>query len=313
MTGPSATGATSAVPEWEAEHAVSVAQAIVLIGSQFPRLRGAPIAPLATGWDNTVFLVDRHWVFRFPRRRAALDCLRRETAILPRLGRRLPLAVPEPEMIGEPSGDYPWPFWGARFIAGTELAESGLPEGDRVRAARELGGFLRTLHDPGLGAEVGGDLPCDPLHRADPAVRAPMAREWLQRLRYERDPAMDRLLERAERLGAPTGDPVLVHGDLHVRHLLLTGDGNACGVIDWGDVCLADPAADLAIAYAGFAGASRSAFLAAYGPVDPERELRARTLAVFLSAALACHAESTGRAALLREALAGLRRSVSPR
>jgi aminoglycoside phosphotransferase (APT) family kinase protein len=41
---------------------------------------------------------------------------------------------------------------------------------------------------------------------------------------------------------------VLCHGDLHVRHLLVDGDGSAAGVIDWGDLCLADAAVDLSIA-----------------------------------------------------------------
>lgn len=313
---------------WEAEHAVTIAQAEMLIGAQFPRLRHAPVEPLASGWDNTVFLVDRRWVFRFPRREQALGCLRHETAVLPRLGPHLPLPVPEPKLIGEPSGDYPWPFWGARHLPGIELADSGLPDSGRVRAARELGGFLRVLHDPALGAEVnaqvtaetGTGLPHDPLHRADPGVRVPLARERLQQIErlgrrpevpwYEPDPALDLLFEQAADLGPPTADPVLVHGDLHVRHLLVTAAGSACGVIDWGDVCLGDPAVDLSLGYAGFAGAARSAFTAAYGPIDPERELRARTLAVFLSAVLADYAASTGRKTLLDEALAGLRRSV---
>lgn len=54
------------------------------------------------------------------------------------------------------------------------------------------------------------------------------------------------------------GPLAVCHGDLHVRHLLVDRDGSATGVIDWGDLCLADPAVDLSIAYFGFAGKPRT-------------------------------------------------------
>jgi aminoglycoside phosphotransferase (APT) family kinase protein len=118
------------------------------------------------------------------------------------------------------------------------------------------------------------------------------------------------LLEEGRGLAPPAAEPVLVHGDLHVRHLLLDDRGDASGVIDWGDVCLADPALDLALAYAAFSGPARVALVDAYGGLDAERELRARCLAVRLSALLAGYAAADGRPALLAEALAGLRRAV---
>ena len=120
------------------------------------------------------------------------------------------------------------------------------------------------------------------------------------------------MLAAAESLGPPRRGQqpsVLTHGDLNLRHLLLPADGSAAGVIDWGDLCVADPAVDLSLGYAAFMGSARAAFLAAYGPVPADRELRARALAAMLCAALADYAASEGRTALLAESLAGLRRS----
>lgn len=310
--------------QWEAERAVEPAEAAELIAEQFPGLRGAPVEPFATGWDNTVHRVGGRWLFRFPRRAVALPGLARELDVLPRLAPALPLPVPVPVWRGEPRDAFPWPFAGSALLPGRELADAALPEEARREVAAATGAFLRALHDPRLAADVGHGLPVDPNVRADPGVRAPMARDWLGRLverglwRAPPAPAavrVEALLDRAEPVGAPTGEPVLVHGDLHVRHVLVDAGGAATGVIDWGDVCLADPAVDLAFAYAAFAGEARSAYLSAYAPgaggaVDPERELRARVLAVFLSAALAEYAAAEGRPALLTEALAGLRRAV---
>ncbi|GAA1610705.1 phosphotransferase [Catellatospora bangladeshensis] len=157
-------------------------------------------------------------------------------------------------------------------------------------------------------------LPVDPMGRGNPSVRAPLARERLDRVAaqgiWQPDPAVYALLDGAVRLGPPDGAPVLVHGDLHQRHLLLDATGRAAGVIDWGDVCLGDPALDLSLAFSGFTGPARAALLDAYGPVPPEREARARVLAVFLSVTLAEYAHGEHRTALLRESLAGISRAA---
>lgn len=313
---------------WDAEHVVGRGQARALLAEQFPErfadLRVEEVVHLADGWDNTVHLVRGEWAVRFPRRAMATALFDREVRLLPALAPRLPLPVPVPQLIGAPAHGFPWPFWGARVIEGTELADAGLPESRAVLAA-QVGQLLRALHDPGVARDLGpaANLPHDPMRRAEPAARGRMARAALDRMAARGtwvtdsadDRAVDDLLAEGSALGPPDPTPgadVLVHGDLHLRHLLVDHDGLAAGVIDWGDVCLADPAVDLSIAYAAFAGRSRHALLTAYGmAVPPERELRARVLAVSLCAALADYADLDGRPALLAESLAGLHRCVT--
>jgi Ser/Thr protein kinase RdoA (MazF antagonist) len=101
---------------------------------------------------------------------------------------------------------------------------------------------------------------------------------------------------------------VLSHGDLHARHVLVH-EGRCSGVIDWGDVCLADPALDLSLAYAGFEGPARAALLNEYGHVSSEQEIRARVLGIFLSSALAESAASQGDEATFAGALRGIARA----
>jgi aminoglycoside phosphotransferase (APT) family kinase protein len=117
------------------------------------------------------------------------------------------------------------------------------------------------------------------------------------------------LLAEAERLPAP-GATGLVHGDLHVRHLLVDAAGTLVGVIDWGDACRAHPAADLSLFWSLLPPAGRRAFLAVYGPVDADGLLRARVLALFLGAVLARYARAEGMVDLEREALDGLERTL---
>ena len=307
-----------AAPQWAPERPVPPDLVAGLIARQFPRLAGAPVEPLAAGWDNIVYRVAGQWVFRFPRRETALPGVRREMIFLPRIAPHLPLPIPVPEFAGAPSDQYPWPFWGARMLPGSELAQAGLPDARRHTAAAGVGGFLRALHEPGLVTVADArQLPADPMGRADAVKRARMSREILARLAgqglWVPGPATGRLIQDAERLGGPSGAPVLAHGDLHVRHLLVGAGGQAAGVIDWGDLCLADPAVDLSLAYGAFAGPARAALLDAYGPVSTETRTRARILALFLCAALAEYAASEGMSRLLREALTGLGRATAGR
>ena len=257
------------------------------------------------------------WIARFPRRAMALPGFGRELAVLPRIAGRLPLPVPEPRWTGtDDDPGEPWPFAVVRAVPGRELAEVSPPDAERVTAAAALGSFLAELHAPATRALVAGvDLPVDPMRRAEPAARLEQTRAQLAALAadglWSADPSVDDLLRDGARLPPPAGEPVLAHGDLHVRHLLVDEALRAAGVIDWGDVCLADPSIDLALGYAGFSGAARAALIDAYGGVDAERELRARCLAVRLSALLAGYAAADDRPGLLAEALAGIGRAVA--
>ena len=290
---------------WESAQPVDPARAARLVGGQFPVLRGAPVRAVAQGWDNSVLLVG-DVLFRFPRREIAVTLQARELAVLPYVAGKVPLPVPVPTHVGEPAEDYPWPFWGAPMIPGGELAE--VPDVDRVAAAEGAGAFLRALHD--LPVEV--DLPYDPTSRGAPTSRREMTRRWLdalvQRGAWSGSAAVEEVVDVP--LGAPDGPGVLVHGDLHLRHLLVDEGGRPAGVIDWGDTCRAAPSVDLSLAYAAFSGRAREAMLSAYGPVDAGTELRARALAVSLCAALADWAAANDEPRLLAEYLAGLRRAV---
>jgi aminoglycoside phosphotransferase (APT) family kinase protein len=318
-------------PNWTPEREISADRAGELIRGGFAGLAQASVQPFAQGWDNTAFMVraGSDLVFRFPRRAIALDGVRREAAWLPALAPLLPLPIPVPAFQGEWSDApdaQPWPFWGAALLGGTEFAVAGLEPGERVAIAAGLGIFLRALHDlppPELAAAARVPLAVDPLGRGDPARRHALTSACLDRLREtDVDAPLDgaaALVDRAAQLPPSPGPVVICHGDLHVRHVLVdSGAGQTpaiTGIIDWGDLCLADPGVDLSISFAAFSGESRQAFFAAYGPITADRELRARALAVSLSGllteyALAHTGEEAAISALLPEASAGLARAL---
>jgi aminoglycoside phosphotransferase (APT) family kinase protein len=299
------------VPEWSAELVVDAALARRLIERQFPEVDAGSLHLLGEGWDNTVWLVDERWVFRFPRRTIAVPAVERQVAILPGLARLLPLAIPEPAFAGWPSDGYPWPFFGAAFVPGREVADAELDDEERTRLARPLGEFLRALHDAEIpGAEV---LPVDPMGRADMSFRVPRTRERLAELvefgLWEPTAGVEALLGEAASLPPPRV-AVLAHGDLHLRHLLVA-DGGASAVIDWDDLCRGDRSIDLVLVWCLLPPPARPEFLAAYGAASDEQLLRARVLALFLCGTLAVYARHEGLRRLEREAVAGLERTMS--
>ena len=292
------------VPEWSPEIVVDEALARRLLAAQFPALDVGELRLAGEGWDNTAWLVDGEWLFRFPRRRIALDGVRRELAVLPLLEPLLPLPIPRPEFVGTPGAEFPWPFFGGPVVRGVELAEADLDDDARADLARPLGRFLRTLHS----AELDVELPVDPLGRADMGFRVGRARERLAELGGAPAGAED-VLEAALALPPPER-LAIVHGDLHLRHAFVD-KGALSGVIDWGDVCRADPAIDLVLVWSTLPAVARPSFFAEYGEVPEDGLLRARVLSIFLCAVLALHARHEGLQQVERESLAGLERTLA--
>jgi aminoglycoside phosphotransferase (APT) family kinase protein len=301
------------MPEWEPDVAIDRALVRALLREQFPQLSADSARLVGQGFDNSVWVVDEEWAFRFPHRAVAVHLVARELAALPRLAPFLPVPIPIPAFIGGESELFPRPFFGHRLLAGVEPAEARLTNAERERVGRDLGRFLRALHAPATRAAVDLEraLPLDPNRRADMAVRVPKAREGLEAL-SDLTPmsrkAANRILDEAEAL-APSATEALLHGDLHVRHFLIDR-AVISGVIDWGDVCVGDPAIDLHLVWSFLPPHGRDSFLEEYGPIDEETRLRARVLAIFLSALLIVYARHESLASLERETFAGLERTL---
>ena len=296
------------MPLWSPEVVVDEALARRLL-AQFPELEVESLERFAEGWDNVVWLVDERWAFRFPQRAMGVPGLKRELRVLPHLAGRLPLPIPNPVFVGSPDHAYPWPFFGSELLPGDETCDAELDDDARLDVALHVARFLRGLHalDPPT------ELPLDANARADMTKRAPLARRQLAEVEelglWQVPQHVRRLLaEDAPRLPPPE-PPVLVHGDLHMRHVLVH-EGAATGVIDWGDVCVSDPAIDLQLVWSFLPPEHRGAFLEAYGAVTDAQLVRARVVAFSLCAALAAYGHAERHAAVEGEAVAGLARAA---
>jgi aminoglycoside phosphotransferase (APT) family kinase protein len=181
---------------------------------------------VSSGWDSLVLILPGRWVLRIARNDWAANGYAVEKAVLSRLAPTLPARVPVPVRSGRR-----WTL--TRLIDGRPAgAESSASVGE------QLGSFLRALH-------------AFPVAKAR-ALRVPDERRTVNLERFrnlvlplldeaERPPG-ERLLEEHERA---TFEPALTHADLGPEHIVVQDD-QLSGVIDWTDMCIGDPAIDLA-------------------------------------------------------------------
>lgn len=302
---------------WDADIEIGDTIACVVIAEQFPDLCPFSVHPFGSGWDNTAFLVKNELVFRFPRRKIAVPWLENEARLLPRIAARLPAPVPVPEYIGAPSDHYPYTFSGYRCLPGKTACFYPLTEEDRAKSAAPLARFLRALHSTPL--ETVADAPGDMLGRADLRKRLPPLVERLRNpMMAQAAPGIDTesLIATAERLAKETppwdGMPSLVHGDLYARHLLLDEGHIFCGVIDWGDIHLGDPAIDHSIAFSFLPpGPARNIYWENYGNVDIATRNRACFRAIHYGAILSLYGAEIGDNAIKKAGLDALCLSAS--
>ena len=230
-------------------------------------------------------------------------------AVLPQIADRLPLPISNPTMIGKPASNYPWLFAGYPMLIGKNAFDAQLTIEDRIRLAKPLGAFLRTLHSVSEKEALRIGAPHDTMSRLDVRKREAKTREQLK-LAVDRgfvnDPKPYALMIEEALCSTATASPVLVHGDLYGLHLLLNDDRQLTGVIDWGDVHAGHVAVDLMIALSLLPPAGQRVFFEVYGEVDDETLRLARFRTLYHSLSLVLYAEEIDHDSLLQEAIQGL-------
>jgi aminoglycoside phosphotransferase (APT) family kinase protein len=247
-----------------------------LLAEQFPELAGLAIRRVrSTGTVNALFRLGNDLCARLPLIGKWSQSLIKELEWLPWLAERVSMRIPEPVAIGAPSSGYPFPWAIYRWIEGEPYADEIVD--DERAVARALARFVRDLRAVEL------------VEAAPPAGRRPLrlldaeTRSAIDRARGLIDG--DATLAMWERsLAAPPwdGSPMWIHTDL-LRPNLLVDDGSLRAVIDFGDVGVGDPAADVIAAWSVFNAAGRAVFRIDLD-VDDDTWARARGYALHQAA-----------------------------
>ncbi|HEX2292522.1 MAG TPA: aminoglycoside phosphotransferase family protein [Gaiellaceae bacterium] len=260
-----------------------------LLGEQFPEWADLPLRRVEpAGTVNAIFRLGDELSVRLPRREGPTEPGSDELDWLPRLAPLLPVDVPVPVAQGRPGRGYPW-FWEVHtWVEGEALPVEDV---DPIRAARDLAALVDALQRvPPDGAPAGRGVPL--------AERDPDFRLWLAR--FDGDPAVASMWERA--LAAPTwdGPPVWHDGDLDARNWLVR-EGRIAVVVDWGCMGVGDPACDVMVAWKLHSPDARDAFREAL-PTDDATWERARGWVVSQAVAALAYYTPESNSSLYHEA-----------
>ncbi|MFJ2391598.1 phosphotransferase [Streptomyces sp. NPDC087843] len=286
-----------------------------LLRDQHPDLADRPVRLGARGWDNQLWRLGDDLAVRMPWATLSADALlRKEHAWLPDLAPRLPLPVPVPQRLGEPSERFPRPWIVTTWVPGDPADRA--PATRAAEAADALAAFLTALHRPApAGAPAGRDRGGPLAECAEGFARQLAAATGLGLIP---DPdAVRAVWEDAATAPEWAGPALWLHGDLHPANVL-TEEGAFCGVIDFGDLFAGDPAFDLAAAWILLPDGAADRFHGAYQPSPDAATLRRargwavlRALACILIADAGVHGRPGGKPSWGPPAHAAMRRLVA--
>jgi len=261
------------VAEWIHEDEPDTTEATVrtLLARQCPEWTGLPLSYLQTsGSDNAMWRLhgrdDHDLVVRLPRRVRAAANIGQELDLLQHLTETAGLAsvvhTPAVRHVGHPDDAFPHRWGVLDWLDGVDAwTARGSLDGDLGLLAVDIARTVRAI----------GRLPDMPVAGREPGDRggplAPLLRRlewWITDPRWNASSLVDvaavrRVAAEAQELA---DDPVVetfVHGDL-IPGNVLVHRGVLSAVIDWGGAAIADPAQDLAPAWALFDERGRDAF-----------------------------------------------------
>lgn len=302
--------------KWHADIDVTLEIAKHCIEEQFPQLLPInEIKCIGEGWDNKVFLINQKNIFRFPRRKIAVELIERETTVLDNLYGKIDIAIPEPNYKGKPTYYYPYPFQGYAMLPGISACHAQLSFEQRIKSLPVLTRFLKQLHAFTAEQAYAIGARSQVFDRIDIPKTSTTLRERLAQIEELKICSINTKqfeyeIAAVKDLKMPEHDYCLVHGDLYCRHLLFNR-GQLSAIIDWGDVGINNKAVDLAVIWEFYPAEYHAQFFAEYGAVDEITWQYARFLALYGSALLIAYGHDIDDKLLVAEAIDNIRR-VSP-
>jgi len=239
---------------------ITRALAYKLITEQFPEYAHLPVLEVEKqGHDNRTYRLGNDMLIRMPTAESYALKVPIEQELLPKLAPHLNVNIPVLIKMGMSSKNYPYPFSIYKWLEGTSINLLTLSTGEMDRVAFDLAKFLKELQSID---DVDGPVPGQ--HNwwrgSHISVYDKGAREQIAALSTSiyQGKAID-LWKRASKTKWDK-PPVWIHGDFASGNMLIK-DGKLSAIIDFGGICLGDPACDLVIAWTFLKDNARDIFI----------------------------------------------------
>ena len=216
------------------------------IRDAFPALKWSRYRRIQDGVDHVVIVLDSKIIFRFvddPTEADEVQNLIRELALLKSIRTRISIPIPDYTYLPESQE-----FAGYKAIPGTRLSPwrfRRLSKQNRSDAARKLGDFLSTIHAFPVAKARDLGVEEEPSQFLD--YRSQAGRFFDQRA-TELEPVILSICRRwlsDVQTKQHSFTPAFTHDDLWHKHIYHDPrSGRLTGIIDWGDICIDDPARD---------------------------------------------------------------------
>jgi aminoglycoside phosphotransferase (APT) family kinase protein len=228
---------------------------------------------IGEGVFSAAWLVDDALVCRFAKHAAAAESLRREACLLPGLAPQLPLPIPQPTCHEIP-GDPPVVLGLHRLIDGEPLTRTRFarlnPERQHACAA-DIAGFLRALGAVDLQTARSCGLEQRDYRAHAQGIAADFDFHLAPHLQRPELAYVQSVLQSfIVRDAATCRSDTFVHADLYPHILWDARRATLTGVIDFGDMMIADAAQDLVSLYEDFGPRFMRRLLAHLPVADPE-------------------------------------------
>ena len=277
---------------WDPTKVIQIDTVIQILNEQFPNILIKSIEQIGEGFDNTVFILNEEILLRYPRREVAVSILKTEKKLLPFLKDYISFQTTIPFLFGQPSEKFNWPFLGYNFIKGKPPIR--LNRQERINMIEPLANILKQLHSIPLSILSHLNLPGDELKRLDIKYRKPQLLKYVEEaIKLNLIPDKMKIKQYIENLqvGVPKTPLVLVHGDLHVKNMIVNDEHRLEGIIDWGDAHIGQRELDLSIVFSIIPSDKRESFYEMYGQISNESKLLAQFKSIYTTVILLLYAK----------------------
>jgi aminoglycoside 2''-phosphotransferase len=214
------------------------------IKNNFPDLKFKKFEILDHGWNKTVIILDQRLIFTFPKNDEAKKKFVSEIKILPKLSKKLSLPIPNFEFIPANKS-----FAGYSFVQGMPLTLNKFKMLSTIQQnliAKDLSDFLNELHSFSVATAKKNGVTLAWSEKDARTYYSNQAETVYKKLSKKDRDLLKHIFETHCVIVTKNNfKKTVVHQDLTSDHILFDKKTKqVCGIIDFGDIQISDPAVD---------------------------------------------------------------------